>query len=783
MTSVLIHLGGFAPGTYYIEDDGHPDNGIAQLRGPDGNVILFGIPTEFLTVTASAGRDVVFNLTESFGPADINVGNLTDPTLNPDSITIRSIRTDGDVTLASNGFIRELGNDAAADVIAGSIILSAGTGVGTSTNAIETRTALFEAETNTGGITISNFGSVQIGGLTADVDGLDVVTSGDIDFTTVGSIFLTEANSISAAEVVHGGGTSGDVALWAIGPNSDIIGNVDNGAVSAPSGSITLTAGRDIQLGTIGADFNNDVIGSNAVTFSAGRDILIDGFADVLSDNFGLNTGGDLVFNAGRNIGILNFAGTSASVIASGSGGGDAIFTTGAGGALTVNGAGSFAIGSTSGNVVVNADRVLIDAASGISAPSGVVTIRPVTVGWETILGSATDGAFGLELSDVEIDRIFAETLVLGRTTGGQITAIGAFGPANVQNLRLLSGTDIVLGSALTVQGNLFLRAGDDVHLLGGSATTTGSLSVFVDEAQDDAGTGGFLSIGGAVTPGPLVISGNIDGDVLRGVQGLDQIVHGNDGSDIIHSSGEGSYFGDAGNDTIFGGLSSGLVNEILDGGLGNDTLDTTLFNGQYEINMVTGVTNFSYESVLNFENLRTGDGGDTIIGTNGANVIDSGAGNDSVNAQQGNDVVFGGLGDDMLRGRDGNDTLDGGADGDILDGGLGRDFMTGGDGNDFFIFRDNETRPTRGQGDVIRDFAQGQDIIDLRIDANTNVGGNQDFAFIGASAFSGTAGELRYSQIDGRTYVEGDVDGDGAFDFVINLAGLIDLTAGDFVL
>ena len=85
-----------------------------------------------------------------------------------------------------------------------------------------------------------------------------------------------------------------------------------------------MSAGRDIQLGTIGADFNNDVIANGTLTFNAGRDILIDGFADILSDNFGLNTGGDLVFDAGRNIGILNLAGSSASVTASGSGGGNA---------------------------------------------------------------------------------------------------------------------------------------------------------------------------------------------------------------------------------------------------------------------------------------------------------------------------------------------------------------------------------------------------------------------------------------------------------------------------
>src|SRR5690606_23710904 len=117
--------------------------------------------------------------------------------------------------------------------------------------------------------------------------------------------------------------------------------------------------------------------------------------------------------------------------------------------------------------------------------------------------------------------------------------------------------------------------------------------------------------------------------DTLRGADGVDQAVHGNGGNDIIFSSGEGHYFGDNGNDTIFGGLSSGLVPEVLDGGGGIDTLDTTGFSGTYTINLRTGVTNFDYESFVNFENVRTGIGYDTVTGTSGGNIIETGVGND----------------------------------------------------------------------------------------------------------------------------------------------------------
>ena len=427
------------PGTYTIDDNGIPGDNISVIRDGTGTVIFtFAHPADALGFTVSTpGVNIVVNLTDSLNAANLTIGStdpdpLIGPPQSPDSIVMKNVVTTGTVTLVSNGAITEGGADAASDITAGALIMSAVSGVGTASNAIETRTGLFEAETTTGGVNIRNIGSVQIGGLTADVDGLDVVTSGNINFTTIGSIFLTEANSVTAAEVVHGGATSGNVTLVASGANADIIGNVDNGAVTVPRGTLTLTAGRDIQLGTIGADFNNDVVTNNTLTFNAGRDILIDGFADILADNFGLDTGGDVIFNAGRNIGILNVAGTSASVTASGSGGGNALIT--AGGSLTVNGPGSFALGSTSGDVIVSADRVLIDAGSGISAPSGQVTIRPTTEGREMILGSAGDAALAVELSDVELNRIFATSLTLGSAEAGRVRVIAPIAPISAGN-------------------------------------------------------------------------------------------------------------------------------------------------------------------------------------------------------------------------------------------------------------------------------------------------------------------------------------------------------------
>jgi 23S rRNA (adenine2030-N6)-methyltransferase len=84
----------------------------------------------------------------------------------------------------------------------------------------------------------------------------------------------------------------------------------------------------------------------------------------------------------------------------------------------------------------------------------------------------------------------------------------------------------------------------------------------------------------------------------------------------------------------------------------------------------------------------------------------------------------------------------------------------------------------------LITDFTPAQgDLIDLSgIDANALPGGDQEFAFIGTAAFSGTPGELRDDAGGGTTLVSGDVNGDGTADFAIRLAGDHTLAAGNFV-
>lgn len=93
--------------------------------------------------------------------------------------------------------------------------------------------------------------------------------------------------------------------------------------------------------------------------------------------------------------------------------------------------------------------------------------------------------------------------------------------------------------------------------------------------------------------------------------------------------------------------------------------------------------------------------------------------GRDTLDGGLKNDKLFGEAGSDLLLGGSGNDYLDGGSGDDILNGGSGNDTLVGGGNKDTFVFQ------TGFGTDIITDFRDGVDLIDLR--AFTNFGDDDD--------------------------------------------------------
>lgn len=129
--------------------------------------------------------------------------------------------------------------------------------------------------------------------------------------------------------------------------------------------------------------------------------------------------------------------------------------------------------------------------------------------------------------------------------------------------------------------------------------------------------------------------------------------------------------------------------------------------------------------------------------------------------------ALTGGAGKDAITGSDKDDLITGGLDGDTL---------TGGGGADHFIYEDL-TDSTSGQGrDVIADFVQGADAIEI-VPA-------LGFTFLGTAAFSGKGdAEIRITAAGSDTVVNIDGDGDGAAESKFVLTGSYTMTEADFIL
>lgn len=322
-------------------------------------------------------------------------------------------------------------------------------------------------------------------------------------------------------------------------------------------------------------------------------------------------------------------------------------------------------------------------------------------------------------------------------------------------------------------------------------------------------------------------MTGSGGNDTLLGGQGND-VLAGSEGNDTLNG-GQGSdvFYGDIGGDTMLGGGGNDIfrytaqdISEtgMIDGGGGNG--DTIEISGGFS-------ALFSFADLSSIERLQFLSGGGTLIfghdqiGT-GSDIVSARGGDStdtlhvigwSVNLStlsllswsasdvvliEGNasiastligsvknDTINGDGGADLIRGGAGADTIDGGGNNDIISGGLGKDSLEGGTGSDVFDYDDIGDSLAGGSRDIIADFEQGFDRIDLSgIDANIATLADDQFTLI-SGPLGSTPGVIRVVQklASNVTLISGSIDGDSGTEFQIELTGLFNLTAADFIL
>jgi hypothetical protein len=372
---------------------------------------------------------------------------------------------------------------------------------------------------------------------------------------------------------------------------------------------------------------------------------------------------------------------------------------------------------------------------------------------------------------------------------GGNDTALGGAGNDVFFFGNTFNSDDVVRGGGdsdvLVLQGDysdLVLTANvteiEGISLLGGNNTNFGEpgtnrfdYSITTVDANFAAGLQVRVNGSALLAGEDFTFDGSAETDakfVVYGGRGTDTFT-GGQGNDIFFFAEERFASGD----TVNGG--AGYDGMFL---RGNYTID---FNAPGYTGLFTSIENLTLTSATDERYARGGGTefdysltlSDALVGAGETLTVNGGLLMASETmVLDGSQELDGFL---RLFGGAAADTLTGGANADAIHGNSGADVLRGGGGADTFLYH-KSSDSTAGSMDHILDFAAGTDKIDLsKIDANTLVEGNQAFSFIGSNAFSGSgagsAGQLRTYQDGGSWFVEGDTNGDGTADLVIQLS------------
>lgn len=304
-------------------------------------------------------------------------------------------------------------------------------------------------------------------------------------------------------------------------------------------------------------------------------------------------------------------------------------------------------------------------------------------------------------------------TITVSRNAAGTLLVNGGA-------VSILGGTPTVANTALI---QVFGQGGNDSITLN---ETNGALP----RANLFGGTGNDLLTGGS---GNDMLFGQSGNDTLLGKGGFDFLFGGTENDVLTGGDADDQVFGESGNDRFV--WNPGDDTDLNEGGAGIDTIEVNGGNGTEQftvtangtrvrfdrlnpapfaidigtsenlvVNMNGGDDSFSATGNLAALIKITADGGagnDTILGSNGIDLLLGGDGNDFIDGQQGNDVALMGAGNDLFQWDpgDGSDTVEGQDGTDTMQ-------FNGSAGNEIFDASANGSRLrfTRNLGNIVMD-------------------------------------------------------------------------------
>jgi Ca2+-binding RTX toxin-like protein len=104
-----------------------------------------------------------------------------------------------------------------------------------------------------------------------------------------------------------------------------------------------------------------------------------------------------------------------------------------------------------------------------------------------------------------------------------------------------------------------------------------------------------------------------------------------------------------------------GSVTGTIDGGGGGDWLDYSAYSGMVDVDLKAGTATGVTGSVKNIQNVRAGDGGDTLTGSPMGSILIGGTGTNKIQSGGGRSILISGEGSGTVKGTRADDILIGG--------------------------------------------------------------------------------------------------------------------------
>lgn len=653
------------------------------------------------------------------------------------------------------------------------------------------------------------------GGVVADsgLGGYDQLklssTATSIDFRFANSITGIEILSFTGGQSAYlgagqlGAGLISTSLIVDGGSGNNILRVLDASSFDGTGWNISNWAGGTIEIsGTAGADTITGTNQADNLDGQAGADALDGGEGDdQYTFQFGDLTAGETIADSGSSTGDTIAAFGAAMD-----------FTT-----ATVSGIEKLHVSGAS--VTFNASQLPNNLAISTGGGTNTVTLKNANgfngsgftfAGWsngvDTLLlegAAGADSIVGTSVTDTFISTTGADTLD-GGAGGDRYEFNGVVGAGLSISDSGATGTDVIritgglndfgaAGASFSgIEGLTFTGGGQEARFASGMLPSTllvtgaaGQQTLRIDSGASFTGTGWTFASWTAGTDEVRLV-GDAGANVIAGTSANDLII-GNGGADTLNGGvGDDTYlFGDVGPEIVAAATS---INDT--GGSSGDTIEM-----RHTTDFLLNATSIS---IAGIDKLRLHDGVQAIFGDGlltGAIHVTGTAGGamervqalnqssfngsaftfsdwDSTNAVW----IFGTSAANVLKGTSRGDYILGDSGGDTITGGAGGDALEGGSGTDTFVFAAGDGGLGSADSDVILDFAQGSDLIDLSSFGAT---------FIGNAAFSGSsAPEVRYRDDGLDTFLEIDSNGDGAADEEIVLFNIvIAVNPGDLIL